>query len=321
MPIAQAKWVEAVPWIDRHDADIEAVVRRSRDELSFDLRDALTRWRQDGIVVFKGAVPDSLIAEFDSDLSHLLAHHRDYVVPIEFKGGRTYSQSLSEAQIHDPGVKFNHLHTLSRAAARLSLARPVAEFLRIVFEAPPIPMQSLTFLRGSEQPIHIDYPYVNRQRRLPYMAASWVALEDVGQDAGPLAYFAGAHRLDVSGFFDWGDGNIIKIEGSSTQNSMQFARFLTDQVSRAGIKPTIYLPKRGDVLVWHANLPHWGTPIINPALTRRSYVTHYTSLNDYPEQWRLKPEELAGRSIQEHGGIVYDFPWNRGAVRLPSWYV
>jgi ectoine hydroxylase-related dioxygenase (phytanoyl-CoA dioxygenase family) len=35
------------------------------------------------------------------------------------------------------------------------------------------------------------------------------------------------------------------------------------------------IAKKGDVLIWHANLVHGGAPILNPALTRKSMVVHY----------------------------------------------
>jgi ectoine hydroxylase-related dioxygenase (phytanoyl-CoA dioxygenase family) len=35
------------------------------------------------------------------------------------------------------------------------------------------------------------------------------------------------------------------------------------------------IAKKGDVLIWHANLIHGGAPIRNKALTRKSMVVHY----------------------------------------------
>jgi phytanoyl-CoA hydroxylase len=318
MLILPETWSANLPWVDRPEADIEAFVRRNSNQYSFELMTALKAWKRDGVVIFENVVPPALLAEFEADLAHLLGNHKDYGIPIEVRGKQTLSRAVTEEQINDPGVKFNHLHTLSSAAARLSLIRPAAEFLRIIFQSTPMPIQSLTFQRGSEQPIHIDYPYVNPQRRLPYLAASWIPLEDIHPDSGPLAYYPGAHRIDVSGFFDWGAGSIIKTE-TSTNNSTQFAKYLSEQVSRVGIKPAVYCPKRGDLLIWHANLPHGGTPIINRQLTRKSYVTHYTSFEDYPERWHIPPTDLARRSISLNGGLVCEFPWTVSADKLPSW--
>jgi ectoine hydroxylase-related dioxygenase (phytanoyl-CoA dioxygenase family) len=36
-----------------------------------------------------------------------------------------------------------------------------------------------------------------------------------------------------------------------------------------------FMAKKGDVFVWHANLLHGGSPINNPALSRKSMVLHF----------------------------------------------
>jgi ectoine hydroxylase-related dioxygenase (phytanoyl-CoA dioxygenase family) len=35
------------------------------------------------------------------------------------------------------------------------------------------------------------------------------------------------------------------------------------------------IAKKGDVFIWHANLVHGGSPIKDPAITRKSMVVHY----------------------------------------------
>ena len=37
----------------------------------------------------------------------------------------------------------------------------------------------------------------------------------------------------------------------------------------------VFIAKKGDILVWHANLIHGGLPVISPAPTRKSMVIHY----------------------------------------------
>jgi ectoine hydroxylase len=41
------------------------------------------------------------------------------------------------------------------------------------------------------------------------------------------------------------------------------------------IEPREFLPRKGDVLIWHANLLHGGRAIAAPGATRRSLVAHY----------------------------------------------
>ena len=71
---------------------------------------------------------------------------------------------------------------------------------------PPVVMQSLTFQKGSEQPVQVDSPYVRCQAKLAHLAANWISLEHVSPQSGPLAYYPGSHRVEISGFFDWGVG-------------------------------------------------------------------------------------------------------------------
>jgi hypothetical protein len=40
-------------------------------------------------------------------------------------------------------------------------------------------------------------------------------------------------------------------------------------------EPAVYRPKAGEILVWHENLIHGGSPRRNRDLTRHSIVSHY----------------------------------------------
>jgi ectoine hydroxylase-related dioxygenase (phytanoyl-CoA dioxygenase family) len=46
-------------------------------------------------------------------------------------------------------------------------------------------------------------------------------------------------------------------------------------IAEKGLEKRIFEAKRGDVLIWHANLLHGGSPIAREGLTRRSMVCHY----------------------------------------------
>jgi hypothetical protein len=45
----------------------------------------------------------------------------------------------------------------------------------------------------------------------------------------------------------------------------------------------VFLPRKGDVLMWHGALIHGGTPMKNRRLTRKSFICHYTSLESHHE--------------------------------------
>jgi ectoine hydroxylase-related dioxygenase (phytanoyl-CoA dioxygenase family) len=316
--IVSNQWTQEVPWIDRPGADIGAFLSKANLRTDFDAREKLEFWQRNGFVTFENAVPVSSLDEFETDIEYIRSHSHDHNISIELQGKQTYTRAVSPEKLNDSGVKFNHLHTVSRKAAQLSLVPAVAQFLSLIFESPPAVTQSLTFWRGSQQPIHIDYPFVCRQKRLAYIAASWIPLEDVSEEAGPLEYYPGAHQIAITGFFDWGNGDIVK-GAESMQNSMEFAKYLEDRVRSANIKPVIFCPRRGDVLIWHGNMPHRGTPIKDASRTRKSYVTHYTSLQDYPETWKIPQDQWQSRAVQQNGGYSFQFPWTNSKDVLPSW--
>ena len=252
----------------------------------------LLEWKRNGIVIFNNSVDGGVIDAYLGELQLFRSNPSDYAISVEIQGTQTWSPELRAGDLNRPGVKYNHMHVSSWYAAKLSMSRQITQFLSLIFNSRPCPIQSLTSWHGSQQPTHIDYPYVRHQRRIPYMAASWIALEDVHPDSGPLAYFQGGHDAEITGFFDWGGGNILSEElETKNRNGMDFAAFIDQRMTHNNIQQNAFLPKKGDVLIWHPNLPHKGTNVEDSNLTRKSYVTRYTGLDDYPETWIKRDSE------------------------------
>ncbi|RDJ00437.1 hypothetical protein DVT68_06480 [Dyella solisilvae] len=297
-------WMSSRTWIDLDGADVSGYLAKVSDRAGHDLEQKLSDWHSRGVVIFERAVDSALIEALLNDVEYLRRHHRDFELSAEIKGVQKDIATFTDEELDSDGVKFNSIHSISRAAGQLSLTPVVTEFLEHVFGSPACALQSLTFYRGSQQPAHVDYPYVRCQTKLAHLAASWIPLEDIHPDSGPLAYYPGSHQPEVSGFFDWGQGSIL-LEPASVRTPIEFSRYLEGRVQEAAIAPEVFLPKRGDVLIWHGNLIHEGTAINNPALTRKSYVTHYTSLSAYPKEHR-RPN---GDGLTLNGGFAYDYPW------------
>lgn len=322
-------WYSSQPWIDRCGGDVDQQLGDMNVSISSEMREKLKDWSTDGIVIFENVVQPELISALAGDIDYLKAHHKDFELEVELRGSIQQISQYRADELEMDGVKFNSIHTISKAAALLSLNSKVTEFLRLVFGTPPAVLQSLTFAKGSQQPIHIDYPYVRTQTRLAHLAASWIALEDIDPDSGPLAYYPGSHRPEVSGFFDWGAGNILHT-GDSCRTPVEFAEYLSMMVKRQNLTPKIYCPKKGDVLIWHGNLAHEGTPIANHNLTRKSYVTHYTSLEAYPRDFSvggISEKIYLGKEVAkaeddryffDNEGFVFRYPWLKNSRMLPS---
>ena len=318
MKFTAEDWHRSKPWIDHGDCSIADYLGQVAQPEDYNLKEKLEGWREHGVVIFEQAVDPSLLDALQEDLEYLIDHSSEFEVLIAHAGQQKPVSAFDRAALtRMDRLKFCNIQTVSRAAAQLSLTRCVTSFLSHIFKDAPCVLQSLFFNRGSQQPLHLDYPYVRTQRHLACMAASWIPLEDIHADAGPLAYYCGSQRPEILPFFDWGDGNIVMDENARRQ-PMEFSHYLSAEMARLGIKPKIFLPKRGDVLIWHAYLAHEGTAIRNPSLTRKSYVTHYTPLASYPPL-HMRPNAIAeGHCRHENGGYAFDFPWVKRGRRLPS---
>ena len=312
--IGRNDWIASQPWLDLESADVKSYASRVSSLRGYDLEGKLMEWKERGVVIFENAVNIEHIEALKRDIDYLREHHQDYELSAEIRGVQKSIAEFTREDLNSDGFKFNSIHSISNAAAHLSLSELVMDFLRHVFMSPAVALQSLTFYKGSQQSAHVDYPYVRCQSKLAHLAASWIPLEDIQADAGPLIYYPGSHKIAISDFFDWGKGSIV-YEPDSTRTPAEFSNYLEQKVRAASIKPEIFLPKRGDVLIWHGNLVHKGSEIGDHALTRKSYVTHYTSYDSYPAAHRRA--DLRGLAV--HGGYVFDYPWlDERRSMLPS---
>ncbi len=308
-------WLRHQMVADRADFDIDEYLKRSTVSDDFNVREKLEQWKEIGVVVFEDAVDTALIDLLNEDIVFLAEHRKAYDLEIEFRGKRLPISELDVSPLSDTGIKFNCIENISLAARRLSLNRFVCGFLRHVFQDDVAVIQSLTFWKGSQQPAHLDYPWVCIQTKLPHLAASWIPLEDIHPDAGPLAYYPGTHKPNVIKPFDWGDGSLTQTS-ASTKTPGDFAAYLANEIARQNLQRQIFLPRRGDLLIWHGNVLHEGTQVDDPGRTRKSYVTHYTSLHAYPAEHKRQNQEATSLN----GGFVFEHPWvTTPSTPLPSW--
>ena len=234
-------------------------------------------WIDHGYVVIPRAADETLVDQARGDLEACLdgrmprplLSYWDEEETKRFVPARRELVSKREAKILD-------LHRISPAVQRLIFSEPIRRFLHLVFERPALAFQTLTFLYGSEQSLHQDSAYVRVTSPLE-LVASWIALEDIEEGSGELTYYPGSHRLPewlFDGQFKWAPRNSPELECYSQR--------LRQRALDANLKPRIFRPRRGDALIWSADLIHGGTPRSKPGATRRSIVTHYCPVDQRP---------------------------------------
>jgi len=244
---------------------------------------------RDGVVILPQVMNPDLLDRYDADLNELpvLAETSLLHGMIGVDGKAEHYQArvlrnLTSLGVTDfrqapPGLKLNDLHRYFSSARALAFSAPIIQFLDELFGSEPGLIQSLTFWKSSEQALHQDFSYVHHHHRLGHLAAAWIPLEDIHPDSGPLVYYKGSHLLTDQQFFDWGGGNILAGRDCDNQTAINYGIYLEKLIQSQGWEPSVFLPRRGDLLIWHGALIHGGTPMRNPALTRRSYVCHYTA--------------------------------------------
>ena len=292
-----------LPWLDRIYAEIDAYVKRlgSAAPAAYDLRQHLIRWMRFGYTTFPGLISPELVDAYRADLDDLIHRRRggDTLVQVEGIGTRSI-RDLDEKDLGIDHLRIQDFHNESVAAKQIALHPQIVSFLSHVLRDQVVMMQSLTFLKGSEQHAHQDFAFV--VAGIPsHLAATWVALEDIDPAAGPLGYYPGSHSVPK---FDWGNG--LYLSASSTRDDLEFARHLEEQCKKAELELEVFAPRKGDVFFWHAALVHRGTPTSNRSLTRASLVSHYSSARAYTRD-RRNPEVEPERRVV-NGGIVFVNP-------------
>jgi phytanoyl-CoA hydroxylase len=291
-----------LPWIDRADADVDRYLAGLDSATpGYDLREKLQQWKNFGYTVFEQAVSSVLIDAYLADIAEFTDRHREFSTMITSEtDGNARAKDLSRDQLDGPQIRICDLHNNAITGKKLGLNPTVVSFLTHIFQDKVVMMQSLTFLRSSEQDIHQDYAYV--VAGIPsHLAACWIALENVHPDAGPLMYYPGSHRIPK---FDFGNGLFLTSE--STYRQPEFTAHIRRQCKAHRLKEVIFLPKKGDMFIWHSALAHGGTPVRNRTLTRKSLVCHYSSRTGYPME-RRNPN-VAPTIYEYDTGLVYGNP-------------
>jgi len=150
---------------------------------------------------------------------------------------------------------------------RIATAPKILATLRALYRREPIPFQTLNFDRGTQQPAHSDTLHFHCVPRR-YMCGAWVALEDIHEGSGPLVVYPGSHTLPDLDMHDLG-------LPSGPEHYEEYERRIGEIARVKGFEELAVTPKKGQAIIWAANLLHGGQAVRDAARTRHSQVTHY----------------------------------------------
>lgn len=263
-------------WTDLVDSEARIAGKLDLGLLDAPGAAALRHWSEKGYVTFPGAVPPQAIDLLNAELERLWEDgHPELRIESFGEGVRTFAPL--EPRYRSVPHKVLDLHGYSAAAREVVFNPAVQAFLELLFERPPLAFQSLLFTYGTEQDLHQDTAYVVLRSPMEFVGC-WIALEDVEPGSGELQYYEGSHRIPEFLWFDRARAKPYDLEDDS-----EFLRWVREEPARRGLPLVRFTPRKGDALLWHADLVHGGSKVEAEGTTRKSFVTHLCPRDVDPE--------------------------------------
>ena len=266
----------------RKNADISQVFGRKQPALrlvsdnSAPLSPAdVEHWEARGFLILRGFFPQAAVEEYKRHVDELWQErHRPENPLVMFTargkiyfrdaldGDRSHCYRLADHYMTDPPTR------------DLAMDPRLTRILHQLMGYAPVVCNTILFERGSEQDMHSDMFYMPPVTE-NQMVATWIAIDDVTDDNGPLVYVPGSHKLPSHRFSN-GSVRAIPEEVPAAVAAIQ------KRMSDLGLASETFTAKRGDVLIWHSQLMHGGNAIRDRSAKRTSIVTHYLSTCDVP---------------------------------------
>jgi phytanoyl-CoA hydroxylase len=283
-------------WTDLTNADEILAGKLALGTITAIEAEMLNFWIKNGYVIIDNAVSVDVIDAARKAIAAVYEQSRALVETYEF-GDVRYARVESRHRTMPHKLIDAYAH--SKDIQRMILSDRIVRFLNIIFDRPALAFQGLYFESGSQQDIHQDTAYVRVNRPME-LAASWLAMEDIQEGSGELEYYVGSHRIPEFLF----DGKAKWMPLDSTEHP-QFLAHLKAESERLGLKKERFRPKKGDALIWSADLCHGGSPVTNKT-TRQSFVTHWCPATADPFYFNT-PHHTGKVKVNERAYFSYGF--------------
>jgi len=268
--------VPSALWLDQPDAHAQIDAQYASKRVSAEEADMLRGFVENGYMKVALALDPVFCEALDDEISQLWQQRPADLAVSPLSGGPTsFADYDGPARSH--GYRIPDLHSHSPHAMSLYLDSRLFRMIELVFREPAIAFQSLYFEYGSMQGLHRDPMFVKADPPLD-LCASWIALEDITDDSGPLMYVPGSHRLPWFAFD--GTGIVCSSQATAAERT-DFKQWVDEAMHEHSLSVARLTCQRGDAFIWHGGLLHGGAPIDDPSRTRKSFVTHYSTASTY----------------------------------------
>lgn len=165
----------------------------------------------------------------------------------------------------------------SKHIAKLTTHPIILDTLNFLYDKKPFPFSTINFIKGSNQPLHSDVIHFHTVPAL-WMVGVWVALEDVDESNGSLKIVPGSHKWPLFEYHNLNLPHPDDIENGEAINYRQYEEFLVQLVESKKAETKIVKLKKGQALIWAANMLHGGCNIEGVTdfnKTRLTQANHY----------------------------------------------
>jgi len=169
------------------------------------------------------------------------------------------------------GLRIQDAYKFNTDVRQIATNPEIIALLSALYGRRAWPFQTLNFPVGTQQHYHTDSVHFSSVPER-FMCGVWVALEDIGPMQGPLMYYSGSHRWPIYTNEHIG---VCRADAAGPPNQEVFHDLWTELVRVNRLEPMHFSAKKGQALIWTANLLHGGSRQTDPDLTRWSQVTHY----------------------------------------------
>jgi phytanoyl-CoA hydroxylase len=274
--------------------------------------DQLGHFADHGWLIMPQAIEPALIDRLVGDIRRMHETPGMFVTT-DFRGGRVQKLNGNQPEAFE---SLFDLYVNLQSARQVCMHPKIIRFLGLVFQAKILAFQQLLFQRSNGHLWHQDTSVVVVDTPT-LLVATWVALQDIVEGSGELAYYDRSHRLP---HYMFNDGT-TKHHGDHDRAA--YARELEAACQARQLAYGRFLAKKGDVFFWTADLVHRSHPrALPPETPRMSCVTHYCPATSMPTYCN-DPEFRGIEPYWDVGGFAssfYKLPNLSQPVRpVPRW--
>ena len=154
----------------------------------------------------------------------------------------------------------------------------IIEMIKFLYEEEPLAFSTINFLTSTQQPLHSDYAHFGTIPEL-LLIGTWIALEDINPDSGPLQIVPGSHKWDIYRYSEQDNNKIPTSLDEIKKNYTNYENWVKKNILKNKAKKLTKKKKKGDCIIWAANLLHGSPDCVVPGSSRKSQATHWTLKN------------------------------------------